>query len=154
MSHCSMLSKYGNCASRNTSWKSVLFKNKDGKSSRYFVGIFSKRIIPLPFWIWDDYSHLDATRLIKDFTIHSLAFVPSQGLSITLQSNADGKLGTLWCSVVICCNFRLIWSSVYKLWGSTREYSPFVSFSCWSIVVRSLDRVKGIQVRYSFVQHQ
>ena len=148
MSHCTMLSKYGNCTSLlqiKTSWKSVLFKNKDGKSSLYFVGVFNTKIIPLPFWIWDDNSPLGATRLIKDFTIHSLAFVPAQGLSITLQSSADDKLGILWCSVVICCNFRVI---------STWEYSPFVSFSCWSTVVRLLDRVKGIQVRYSFGQHQ
>ena len=35
-----MLSKYGNC-------KSVVFTNKVGKNSRYFMGVFNKIIIPL-----------------------------------------------------------------------------------------------------------
>ena len=29
------------------SWKSIVFTNKAGKNSRYFVGIFYKTIIPL-----------------------------------------------------------------------------------------------------------
>ena len=28
-------------------WKSIVFANKVGKNSRYFVGIFNKTIIPL-----------------------------------------------------------------------------------------------------------
>ena len=30
-----------------TSWKSDVFPNKVGKNSRYFVGVFNKKIIPL-----------------------------------------------------------------------------------------------------------
>ena len=30
-----------------TSWKSIIFKNKVGENSRYFVGVFNKTIIPL-----------------------------------------------------------------------------------------------------------
>ena len=30
-----------------TSWKSVVFKNKVGKNLRYFVDVFDKTIIPL-----------------------------------------------------------------------------------------------------------
>ena len=39
-----MLSKYGNCTCL---LKSLVFTNKVAKSSRYFVGIFNKTIIPL-----------------------------------------------------------------------------------------------------------
>ena len=35
------------CSKLKTSWKSVVFTNKVGKNSRYFVGVFSKTIIPL-----------------------------------------------------------------------------------------------------------
>ena len=35
------------CSKLNTSWKSVVFTNKVGKNSRYFVGVFNKTIIPL-----------------------------------------------------------------------------------------------------------
>ena len=35
------------CAKLKTSWKSVVFTNKVGKNSRYFVGVFNKTIIPL-----------------------------------------------------------------------------------------------------------
>ena len=50
MSHYTMLSKYGNYTRLlkfKTSWKSVVFTNKVGKSSRYFEGVFNKSIIPL-----------------------------------------------------------------------------------------------------------
>ena len=50
MSHYTMLSKYGNCTRLlkiKTSWKSVVFTNKVGKNSRYFVGVFKKKISPL-----------------------------------------------------------------------------------------------------------
>ena len=35
------------CSKLKTSWKSVVFTNKVGKNSRYFVGVFNKTIIPL-----------------------------------------------------------------------------------------------------------
>ena len=35
------------CSKLKTSWKSVVFTNKVGKNSRYFVGVFEKTIIPL-----------------------------------------------------------------------------------------------------------
>jgi len=38
------------CSKLKTSWKSVVFTNKVGKNSRYFVGVFNKTIIPLPFF--------------------------------------------------------------------------------------------------------
>ena len=44
-----ILSKYGNCTrllKLKTSWKSVVFIDKVGKNSRYFVGVFNKTIIP------------------------------------------------------------------------------------------------------------
>ena len=43
--------KYGNCARllkiKETSGKSVVFADKVGKNSRYFVGLLNKTIIPL-----------------------------------------------------------------------------------------------------------
>ena len=50
MSHYTMLSKYGSCTRLvkiKTSWKLVVFTNKVGKNSRYFVGVFKKTISPL-----------------------------------------------------------------------------------------------------------
>ena len=44
MSHDTMLSKYGDCTRLN--WKSVVFTNKVGMNSRYFVSVFDKTIIP------------------------------------------------------------------------------------------------------------
>ena len=35
------------CSQLKTSWKSVVFTNKVGKNSRYFVSVFNKTIIPL-----------------------------------------------------------------------------------------------------------
>ena len=35
------------CSKLKASWKTVVFTNKDGKNSRYFVGVFNKTIIPL-----------------------------------------------------------------------------------------------------------
>ena len=35
------------CSELKTSGKSVVFTNKVGKNSRYFVGVFNKTIIPL-----------------------------------------------------------------------------------------------------------
>ena len=35
------------CSNLKTSWQTVVFTNKDGKNSRYFVGVFNKTIIPL-----------------------------------------------------------------------------------------------------------
>ena len=35
------------CSKLKTSWKSVVFTNKVGKNSRYFVGVFNKTIILL-----------------------------------------------------------------------------------------------------------
>ena len=35
------------CSKLKTSWKSVVFTNKVGKNSRYFVGVFIEKIIPL-----------------------------------------------------------------------------------------------------------
>ena len=35
------------CSKLKTSWKLVVFTNKVGKNSRYFVGIFRETIIPL-----------------------------------------------------------------------------------------------------------
>ena len=35
------------CSKFKTTWKSVVFTNKFGKNSRYFVGFFHKTIIPL-----------------------------------------------------------------------------------------------------------
>ena len=37
----------GVCSKLKTSGKSVVFTNKVGKNSRYFVGVFNKTIIPL-----------------------------------------------------------------------------------------------------------
>ena len=37
----------GVCSKLEASWKSVVFTNKVAKSSRYFVGVFNKTIIPL-----------------------------------------------------------------------------------------------------------
>ena len=34
------------CSKLKTSWKSLVFTNKVGKNSRYFVGVFNKTIIP------------------------------------------------------------------------------------------------------------
>ena len=42
MSHDTMLSKYGDC----TRLQSVVFTNKVGRNSRYFVSVFDKTIIP------------------------------------------------------------------------------------------------------------
>ena len=50
MGHYTMLSKYGNwlvCSKLKTSWKSVVFTNKVGTSSRYFVDVINKTIILL-----------------------------------------------------------------------------------------------------------
>ena len=50
MSHYTMLSKYANCTgllTLKTNWKSVVFTNKVGKNSRYFVGVFNETIISL-----------------------------------------------------------------------------------------------------------
>ena len=47
MSHDTMLSKYGDCTRLlKTNWKSVVFTNKVGRNSRYFVSVFDKTIIP------------------------------------------------------------------------------------------------------------
>ena len=35
------------CSKLKTSWKSVIFTNKVGKNSKYFVAVFNKTIIPL-----------------------------------------------------------------------------------------------------------
>ena len=35
------------CSKLKTGWKSVIFTNKVGKNSRYFVGVFNKTIIAL-----------------------------------------------------------------------------------------------------------
>ena len=35
------------CSKLKTSWKSAVFRNKVGKNSRYFVGVFNKKIIAL-----------------------------------------------------------------------------------------------------------
>ena len=35
------------CSKLKTSWKSVVFTNKVGMNSRYFVGVFNETIIPL-----------------------------------------------------------------------------------------------------------
>ena len=34
------------CSKLETNWKSIVFTNKVGKNSRYFVGVFNKTIIP------------------------------------------------------------------------------------------------------------
>ena len=50
MSHYTMLSKYGNCTRLlkiKKKLKTVVFTNKVGKNSRYFLGAFNKTIIPL-----------------------------------------------------------------------------------------------------------
>ena len=50
MSHYTMLSKYGNCTRLlkiKNKLKIVVFANKGGKNSRYFVGVFNKTIIIL-----------------------------------------------------------------------------------------------------------
>ena len=46
MSHNTMPSKYGNCM-HLLKTKKILFTNKVGKNSPYFVGVFNKTIIPL-----------------------------------------------------------------------------------------------------------
>ena len=45
-----MVSKYGNCTRLlkfKNKLKTIVLKNKVGKNSRYFVGVFNKTIIPL-----------------------------------------------------------------------------------------------------------
>jgi len=47
------------CSKLKTSWKSVVFTNKVGKNSRYFVGVFNKKQLhnsSRVCWILDDYS--------------------------------------------------------------------------------------------------
>ena len=47
MGNCSVCSEF------KTSWKSVVFTNKVGKKSRYFVGVFNKTIIPLALFEYE-----------------------------------------------------------------------------------------------------
>ena len=52
------------CSKLKTNWKSIVFTNKVGKNSRYFMGVFNKTVFPLALvrYIWDDYSQLGAKR--------------------------------------------------------------------------------------------
>ena len=56
------------CSKLKTSWKSVVFTNKVGKNSRYFVGVFSKTIIPLVIANWALHASLAIYHLIYNAT--------------------------------------------------------------------------------------
>ena len=59
------------CSKLKISWKSVVFTNKVGKNTRYFVGVFNENNYSTrACWIWDDYSQLisNATLGARDFS--------------------------------------------------------------------------------------
>ena len=41
------------CSKLKTSWKSVVFTNKDGKNFWYFVEVFNETIIPLALVVYE-----------------------------------------------------------------------------------------------------
>ena len=82
------------CSKLKTSWKSVVFTNKVGKNSRYFVGVFNKTIIPLALAGYEMIianSYPTRTREIIVKYIYSL-YLP-RGVTLVAETSLDQHSG-------------------------------------------------------------
>ena len=81
------------CSKLKTSWQSVVFTNKVGKNSRYFVGVFSKTIIPLAVVALDMRRLIIANSALRALlAIHHL-----MSNAHTLLSTAISAICLGWC---------------------------------------------------------
>ena len=91
------------CSKLKTCWKSVVFANKVGKNSRYFVGACT-------CWIWHNYSQLSVTHLVGYLSSHGLLLNNSriQTAETTPQNQTIWFAGNAqMASVVASCEEQL-----------------------------------------------
>ena len=105
------------CSKLKTSWKSVVFTNKVGENSRYYVAVFNKTIIPLALVVYATRlfgylpSHIQST-LVELFLNSLRVSSPFKGLAKAMREPPLKDWRECELGLAICLHIPLQFTSL------------------------------------------
>ena len=145
MNHYTMLSKYGNCTrllkKLKTSWKSVVFTNKVGENSRYYVAVFNKTIIPLALVEYATRlfgylpSHIQST-LVELFLNSLRVSSPFKGVAKVMREPPPKDWRECELGLAICLHIPLQFTSLAIIGQLAWRLNRLESLICIRVIYR------------------
>ena len=105
------------CSKLKTSWKSVVFTNKVGENSRYYVAVFNKTIIPLALVVYATRlfgylpSHIQST-LVELFLNSLRVSSPFKGVAKVMREPPPKDWRECELGLAICLHIPLQFTSL------------------------------------------
>ena len=105
------------CSKLKTSWKSVVFTNKVGENSRYYVAVFNKTIIPLALGVYATRlfgylpSHIQST-LVELFLNSLRVSSPFKGVAKVMREPPPKDWRECELGLAICLHIPLQFTSL------------------------------------------